>query len=129
LEGVVAAAFLIGGFYPITQIYQHQSDSKDGVTTISMMLGKKRTFIFCALMYAVAFSILFIYYRTHEQLVDFFVLQSFFIAVVIYFIYWMIKVWRNEMAADFRHTMRMNMLASTCTNFAFITLILMKELG
>ena len=31
--------------------------------------------------------------------------------------------------ADFKHTMRMNMLASTCTNFAFITLILLQQLG
>src|SRR5919205_82677 len=32
----VAAAFLIGGFYPITQVYQHEADARDGVQTISM---------------------------------------------------------------------------------------------
>jgi 1,4-dihydroxy-2-naphthoate polyprenyltransferase len=41
----------------------------------------------------------------------------------------MLQVWRNESRADFKHTMRMNMLASTCTNFAFITLILQQHLG
>src|SRR4030095_16334914 len=44
LHGIVAAAFLIGGFYPITQIYQHKADAEDGVETISMMMGKKGTF-------------------------------------------------------------------------------------
>src|SRR5690349_22199025 len=58
LQGMIAAAFLIGGFYPITQIYQHTSDAKDGVKTISMMMGKKGTFIFCGIMYTIAFSIL-----------------------------------------------------------------------
>jgi len=34
---MIAASLLIGGFYPLTQIYQHQADKADGVTTISYM--------------------------------------------------------------------------------------------
>ncbi|MDE3251691.1 MAG: UbiA prenyltransferase family protein, partial [Bacteroidota bacterium] len=37
--GIGAACMLIGGFYPITQVYQHLQDEKDGVTTLSRMLG------------------------------------------------------------------------------------------
>jgi 1,4-dihydroxy-2-naphthoate octaprenyltransferase len=129
LHGIVAAAFLIGGFYPITQIYQHKADAEDGVETISMMMGKKGTFIFCAIMYAIAFFILFFYYKREGRLMDFVILQIFFIVVIFYFIRWMLQVWKNESRADFKHTMRMNMLASTCTNFAFITLILLQHLG
>lgn len=128
VEGVVAAAFLIGGFYPITQIYQHKSDAEDGVKTISMLLGKRGTFIFCICMYTLAFGILFLYYRQTDRVFDFLVLQLFFVAVIVYFIRWMLKVWNNENMADFRHTMRMNVLASTCTNFAFITLIILHWL-
>jgi len=94
-----------------------------------MKLGKKGTFIFCAVMYGIAFSILFVYYKQENKLFDFFVLQIFFIAVIFYFLQWMVKVLKNETFADFKHTMRMNMLASTCTNFAFITLILMQQFG
>jgi 1,4-dihydroxy-2-naphthoate polyprenyltransferase len=129
LQGMIAAAFLIGGFYPISQIYQHKADAEDGIKTISIMLGKKGTFIFCAVMYAIAFAILFFYYQHENKLVDFIILQIFFIAVIIYFLQWMLQVWKNETFADFKHTMRMNVLASTCTNFAFITLIIMKQLG
>ena len=57
-HGLLASTFLIGGFYPITQVYQHQSDAKDGVNTISMLLGIRGTFIFCAIMYAIALLIL-----------------------------------------------------------------------
>jgi 1,4-dihydroxy-2-naphthoate octaprenyltransferase len=129
LQGMIAAAFLIGGFYPITQIYQHKADAEDGIQTISMMMGKKGTFIFCAIMYTVAFSILFLYYKKESRIMDFLILQIFFVAVIIYFVRWMLEVWKNESMADFKHTMRMNMLASTCTNFAFITLILLQHIG
>ena len=129
LQGMIAAAFLIGGFYPITQIYQYKADAEDGVETISMRMGKKGTFIFCAIMYVIAFSVLFFYYKEENKLIDFVILQVFFIVVIFYFLKWMLQVWKNESMADFKHTMRMNMLASTCTNFAFITLILLQQLG
>jgi len=129
IAGVIAAAFLIGGFYPITQIYQHKSDEKDGVTTISMLLGKKGTFIFCALMYMVALAILFFYYNRLGQMQSFLLLQIFFIPVLVYFIRWFLKVLKNETLADFKHTMQMNWLASTCTSLAFITLIFLHNIG
>lgn len=127
--GIIAAAILIGGFYPITQVYQHKADKEDGVKTISMMLGKRGTFIFCAIMYAIAFVFLFFYYQSENNFYSFLVLQIFFLPVVVYFLRWLLQVWRNENFADFKHTMRMNMLASTCTNLAFITLTIINQLG
>jgi 1,4-dihydroxy-2-naphthoate octaprenyltransferase len=127
--GMTAACFLIGGFYPITQVYQHAADKKDGVRTISILLGKKGTFVFCAFMYLVAFSILFLYYDQTGQLASFGVLQVFFIPVLVYFISWVWKVWRDESLADFFHTMRMNWLASACTNMGFITLLILHQFG
>jgi 1,4-dihydroxy-2-naphthoate octaprenyltransferase len=126
---LLAASFLIGGFYPITQVYQHAADKRDGVRTISIVLGKRGTFIFCALMYLAAFSLLFFYYKGQQQFGSFLVLQLFFIPVLVYFIGWVIKVWHNSDAADFRHTMQMNWLASTCTSLAFITLFIIQQIG
>jgi len=126
-QGWLAACFLIGGFYPITQVYQHKADANDGVKTISMLLGKRGTFIFCACMYAAAFSLLFAYYIARQQTGSFFVLQIFFIPVIVYFIWWLLKVWKNSALADFKHTMRMNWLAASCTNLAFITLLILKH--
>ncbi len=125
---LTAAAFLIGGFYPITQVYQHKQDAADGVTTISILLGIRGTFIFCGLMYTVAFGLLLHYFSLHQQLLYFGVLQTFFIPVIVYFVRWLFKVWRNDFLADFKHMMQMNWLASTCTNLAFITLLIMNHL-
>lgn len=128
-QGMTAASFLIGGFYPITQVYQHKADAKDNVRTISMLLGKRGTFIFCAVMYAVAFGLLFLFYNSQNNLRPFFILQIFFVPVIVYFLRWFLQVWKDESIADFTHTMRMNWLAGTCTNLAFITLITLQQIG
>ncbi len=52
---MLAASLLIGGFYPLTQIYQHEEDVRDGVKTISYKLGYTGTFIFTGIVYAFAF--------------------------------------------------------------------------
>ncbi len=127
--GVVAAAFLIGGFYPITQVYQHEADAKDNVKTISMLLGKKGTFLFCGLMYLVAFGFLYVHFSQQHQLQSFMLMNIFFIPVVYYFLQWMLQVWKQPAAATFNKTMRMNWLASTCTSLAFITIIILQKRG
>ena len=126
--GMLCAILLIGGFYPITQIYQHKDDAADGVKTISMLLGKKGTFVFCSIVYAAAFALLFYYYHLIHQLFLFIVLILFFLPVLVYFMVWFLQVSKNMSNADFKHTMRMNKLASTCTNLAFITLLILQQL-
>lgn len=126
---VAAACFLIGGFYPITQIYQHSSDEQDGVRTISMLLGKKGTFVFCVIIYMIAFIALFTHYRQQGQLNSFWVLQIFFLPVLVYYVNWMWNVWKDASKADFTHTMKMNWLASTCTNLGFITILILRHFG
>ncbi|WP_231402125.1 UbiA family prenyltransferase [Panacibacter microcysteis] len=126
---LAASIFLIGGFYPITQVYQHAADKKDNVRTISMLLGKRGTFVFCGIMYAIAFALLFIQYNSTGSIRMFIILQLFFIPVVFYFIKWFVAVFKDEKAASFKNTMRMNMLAATCTNLAFITIIILHQIG
>ncbi len=126
---LLAASLLIGGFYPITQIYQHEADQKDQVNTLSLLLGKRGTFFFCLVLYITAFSILFFNFKGTDNLLQFFILQLFFIPVIYYFLGWFIRVWKNEMEADFTQTMRMNWIASICTNAAFVTLLILKHFG
>jgi len=52
---IIASSLLIGGFYPLTQIYQHEEDVNDGVKTISYKLGYTGTFIFTGIVYVLAF--------------------------------------------------------------------------
>lgn len=128
LSGMIAASLLIGGFYPLTQIYQHKADKEDGVKTISYKLGYRGTFIFCAAVYSVAMAFLGYTFLSSLLFAQFFVVVLFFSPVLVYFFWWAVKVWNNEAAADFKHTMRMNILASTCTNLAFITALIMNHL-
>lgn len=129
IDLLIAASLLIGGFYPITQIYQHQQDKADGVKTISILLGKNGTFIFCMILYILALGILFWHFNQQGKPGQFYLLQLFFIPVVIYFLYWFYKVWKNPTEAGFKQTMFMNWLASSCTNAAFITLLIFRHFG
>jgi 1,4-dihydroxy-2-naphthoate octaprenyltransferase len=123
---MVASALLIGGFYPLTQIYQHEEDRKDGVMSISFLLGYRGTFIFTGIVYAFAFITLAWYFYLESKFVNFIILQIFMLPVIIYFFNWLKKVIKNNREADFKNTMRMNLVASACSNLGFIALLILK---
>jgi 1,4-dihydroxy-2-naphthoate polyprenyltransferase len=123
---LLASLLLIGGFYPLTQIYQHDADMKDNVKTISYLLGYRGTFIFCAIVYCAAFATLAFYFFNTMQQKEFFIFSIVMLPVIVYFFTWAIKVWKNISEANFRNTMRMNFLASICTNLGFIVVLFIK---
>jgi 1,4-dihydroxy-2-naphthoate octaprenyltransferase len=126
LAGIMAAGLLIGGFYPLTQIYQHQADKQDGVITISALLGYRGTFVFTALVYILAMGVLaWLFFEAGEQK-KFLVLATLMLPVLVYFFKWAAQVWKDARYASFTHTMRMNLLASVCTNLAFLTLLIWR---
>ena len=122
-QGMMICFLLIGGFYPLTQIYQHLQDIEDGVTTISYRLGYTGTFVFCAVLYLLAFLLIAIWYIQREQVQNIIMIQIFFMPIIVYFIRWFLQVSKDHSAANFKNTMRMNWLASACTNIAFILLL------
>ncbi len=126
VNAMLASSLLIGGLYPLTQVYQHEADKTDGVTSISLLLGYKGTFVFTAIIFLFAFIVLAYYFFSGLEMMQFLLLQIFMIPVLIYFFIWAARVWKNTSAADFSSTMRMNILASCCTNAAFITLIIWR---
>ena len=121
---IIASALLIGGAYPLTQIYQHEADKKDGVTTISMLLGYKGTFIFTGIVYALAFIMLLFTFISNIEIIPFFFLQIFMLPVFVYYLLWFKKVRKNPSEANFKNTMRMNLLASCCTNLGFLSVLI-----
>jgi 1,4-dihydroxy-2-naphthoate octaprenyltransferase len=124
--GMVAASLLIGGFYPLTQIYQHEADKKDGVLTISALLGYRGTFIFTAIIYTLAMSVLAWWFFSNGQQKKFAVLATLMLPILVYFFKWAGMVWQDTRTANFTYTMRMNLLASVCTNLAFLTLLIWR---
>ncbi|WP_068240831.1 UbiA family prenyltransferase [Hydrotalea flava] len=127
--GICIAILFIGGFYPITQVYQHAADKADGVTTLSVVLGIKGTFLFCMAMYALAFLCMWYYFTSIFAIHTFIMIQLFFVPVLIYFFYWIQLVWKNVQNANFKQTMRMNWIAATFTNMAFIFVFIQQHIG
>jgi 1,4-dihydroxy-2-naphthoate polyprenyltransferase len=126
VPAMVASSLLVGGFYPLTQLYQHQADKKDGVITISYLLGFRGTFVFAGIVYFFAFIAMAYYLFMSYEIKEFFVLATGMVPVLVYFFMWAAKVWKDTKNADFIHTMRMNVLASFCTNTCFIIILLME---
>ncbi len=122
---IIASSLLIGGFYPLTQIYQHKEDIKDGVKTISYKLGHTGTFIFTGIVYALAFIMLALQFFLNLEWTGFIIFQTFMLPVLVYFFVWFAKVIKNKKEANFKNTMRMNILASVCTNLGFVTLLIL----
>jgi len=118
--GMISASLLIGGFYPLTQIYQHEADARDGVKTISALLGIRGTFKFCGIMYGIAYLVLGYFLLISLEIKEFLVLTTCMLPILVYFTVWATQVWRNPARADFRHTMRMNLIASGFTSLGFI---------
>lgn len=126
VSGMIASSLLIGGFYPLTQVYQHEADRQDGITTISMMLGYRGTFIFTGIVYSFAFAVLAWHFISGLEPGQFILLQIFMLPVLVYFFIWAIRVWKDKGKANFTNTMKMNVLASCCTNAAFLILLIWR---
>ncbi len=127
-ELMIAASLLIGGFYPLTQIYQHEADKKDGVITISAFLGYRGTFIFTALIYTAAMAVISWHFNSSGQQKEFVVLATVMCPILVYFFIWASKVWTDSKYADFKHTMKMNLIASVCTNLGFLLILIWRFL-
>ena len=121
------SSLLIGALYPLTQVYQHEEDLRDGVVTISQQLGKRGSFLFSGLLFLTATFLLFLRFHQKEQLNHFFLFLLVLFPVVLFFLYWMIQVWRNEAAASFRNSLWMNVISTGCTTAFFLTLIILNH--
>ncbi|MEO7924762.1 MAG: UbiA family prenyltransferase [Chitinophagaceae bacterium] len=122
-QGMVICALLIGGFYPLTQIYQHKQDLADGVATISYKLGYTGTFIFCGIVYILAWLFMAQFFINKEEGNKLVMVSIFFVPIIVYFLRWFGQIRKNAAAANFKNTMKMNWIAAACTNTAFIILL------
>lgn len=121
--GMTISTLFIGSVYPLTQIYQHQSDKNDGIITISYKLGYTGTFIFSAILFLAATVLVYEFYYNLRTPRYFQLFTMVMLPVVIWFVYWFIKVFRSQQQANYRNTMFMNLVTATCMNLFFLFLI------
>ncbi|QQL49575.1 UbiA family prenyltransferase [Mucilaginibacter ginkgonis] len=104
---------LIGASYPLTQVYQHDEDSRRGDLTISILLGYKGSFMFSGALFATAILLTYLYWRE----VSLMPLYCFLICsapIFVYFNYWFYKVGKSTSNANFKYAMRMNFISAGC---------------
>ncbi|MBB6004720.1 UbiA family prenyltransferase [Arcicella rosea] len=122
----VLSSFNLLGFYPMTQIYQHEEDAKRGDLTMSRLLGIRGTFLFTAGIFLLVTAGFFFFFQ-EKEIFDFSAFIVYLLVmspVLIFFNVWFLKVLKNEQLADYKHTMQLNFLGSICLNVFFVLLFL-----
>ena len=122
IPGALATVMLWAN-YPMTQIYQHEEDAKRGDMTLSRMLGIRGTFYFVSATFTVVAIGFVLYLQTFTLRYAFMFLAALF-PVVAFFVYWFFQTYQNGKKADYKHTMWLNFISSTCLNLFFIILFL-----
>jgi 4-hydroxybenzoate polyprenyltransferase len=106
--------------YPMTQVYQHDEDLTRGDHTLSVKLGIRGTFYFTAIVFAIAallFTAYFFEFYQAKYAIAFFIALA---PVLGYFLFWFIKVLKDDSFANHQYTMRLNFISATCLSIFFI---------
>jgi hypothetical protein len=113
------------GSYPMTQVYQHNEDSRRGDQTFSRMLGIKGTFIWTAIVFTIGAGGFAYYFTTKNQTLALYTFPVFMLPTLVYFLAWFIKILKDETAADYKSTMTLNKLSSAgfIAFFIFLTVL------
>lgn len=124
VPAAICCSFLIGTMYPITQIYQHEADKKDGVRTLSILLGKKGTFLFSGLIFGLATVFLYLAFNQQGVINNFWLFHVVMFPATLFFLIWAIRSFKNEKHVNFKNTMTMLITSSLLTNVYFLILLL-----
>ena len=127
ITGMVIASLLIGGSYPLTQIYQHEEDSSRGDHTICYRLGLRGTFVFTLVTFVVASGMLYHYFSTYWTTAHFFIFTVCLAPVMCYFLYWFLITSRDNKNADFAHAMLMNKISAVCMVACFTIIFVLNH--
>ncbi len=125
---MVISSLFIGSMYPLTQIYQHDADRKDGVKSISYVLGYNGTFVFSAVLFIAASVLLFYYFGQRDNYTAQVLFVAFILPAVVFLSKWFGKVRKNSKYANFENTMKANLISSGSMNLFFLILIINNRL-
>lgn len=123
LPGLLTSAMLWAN-YPLTQVYQHEEDTKRGDLTLSAKLGITGTFYFAASVFTLAIGGFLFYLKFNFGETYAWAFMLLLLPILSYFFYWFFLILREPQNADYRHTMRLSFLSAACLNVFFIYLFL-----
>ena len=125
--GAVLTSLMLWGSYPMTQIYQHEEDVRRGDITLSYRLGIEGTFHFTAAVFSLVAVAFFLYYRRWFSVEEGGLFVLFLLPVLVYFALWYLKVRDDQLRANFRGTMRLNLISGLCLNAFFLLSVFLHE--
>ncbi|MGD9556194.1 MAG: UbiA family prenyltransferase [Mangrovibacterium sp.] len=124
LQGMIISSLFIGSMYPLTQIYQHQSDKDDGVVSLSYRLGYNGTFVFSGMLFATGTLLLSLILIQSGQIPMLFLFLFLLFPAILHLSRWFILVRKDCAEANYEQTMKCNLLASLAMNLFFSFLII-----
>jgi 1,4-dihydroxy-2-naphthoate octaprenyltransferase len=119
---VVAAtltSLMLWASYPMTQVYQHEEDEKHGDKTMSRLLGIRGTFLFAQFFFGLSAIAFIFYFKTYSEMRFAYAFIICLAPVILFFMYWFYRVWKDESLADYSNTMRLNFISALCLNGFF----------
>ena len=118
--GGALTSLMLWGSYPMTQIYQHEEDARRGDITLSYRLGITGTFHFTAAVFVLVAVAFFLYYHRWFSAEEGGLFILFLMPILGYFAVWYRKVRQDDRNANFRGTMRLNLISGICLNIFFL---------
>ncbi|MCC9137926.1 UbiA family prenyltransferase [Pontibacter silvestris] len=125
---LISTLFLCGS-YPLTQIYQHEEDSRRGDKTLSLLLGIRGTYIFAGLSLTLGATLLLWLYMTNDQLTSLFIFLISTAPILYFFTGWVFRALRDTREVNYENTMLMNKISSICISLAFMFIIAVRVLS
>jgi 4-hydroxybenzoate polyprenyltransferase len=125
LAGLICSC-LIGASYPLTQVYQHEEDSKRGDKTLSIVLGLKGSFVFSGILFFIGGILLLIYWSNMDAILNFYVFLVFCIPVLLVFAIWLIRVFKDANQANFQN-MSIMVFTSSISILLYFLFVFLKD--
>ena len=127
IAGVICSC-LVGASYPLTQIYQHKEDADRGDKTLSIVLGIKGSFVFAGSLFLIAAGLMFYYWDYKDMMINFWIFILFILPVLIVFVQWILKVFKNPAEANFKNMSRMTLVSGSMMLLYFLVILIKEKL-
>jgi 4-hydroxybenzoate polyprenyltransferase len=128
LPAACTGLFLLG-YYPLTQVYQHEEDRLRGDETLSLRLDVRATFLLSLSLMTLSALAFFYYFILDwgKGTAFFFVLTL--LPAAVYFVRWFSAVAGNPALADFDHANRMSIIMAGGLNIFGLAMLLRTLAG
>jgi 1,4-dihydroxy-2-naphthoate octaprenyltransferase len=123
---ITAVSLQLAAVYPITQIFQYESDLRDGIKSLSFVLGKQNTFYWFFSLSGLGILFYYLHFSSYN-------IQHFYGLIIalspsfLFSLWWFRKVIKDENQANFSNTMLLNILSAIALNVFFLILLIINN--